>query len=121
MSDCSAAAGGGRGVELIHIVQRLQTLASDQGRSLELRRVDPLSTRGHEDRLERVLGHLVQNALDATPAQGTVWLGVERHSGQVKVEVGDTHVVLFDGDAITREALIYWEHATEKGSKGRYI
>ena len=42
------------------------------------------------DRLERVLGHFVQNALDATPAAGRVWLKVQRYSGQVQVEVGDT-------------------------------
>ena len=51
---------------------------------------DKLSTRGHDERLERVLGHLVQNALDATPADGRVWLKVSRYSGQVQVEVGDT-------------------------------
>ena len=36
------------------------------------------------------LGHLVQNALDATPATGRVWIKSERFSGQVKVEVGDS-------------------------------
>ena len=49
-----------------------------------------LFTRGHDDRLERVLGHLVQNALDATPASGRVWLRTERSSGSVLIEVGDT-------------------------------
>jgi signal transduction histidine kinase len=52
--------------------------------------LERLATRGHDDRLERVLGHLVQNALDATPADGRVWIGVERLSGQVMIEVGDT-------------------------------
>ena len=37
-----------------------------------------------------MLGHLVHNALDATPAEGTVSLQVERASGQVKVEICDT-------------------------------
>lgn len=82
--------GAGHGVELAPIVKRLQALASGQGRSLEVKKLEPLATRGHEDRLERVLGHLVQNALDATPAQGTVWVAVERSSGQVRVDVGDT-------------------------------
>ena len=31
---------------------------------------------GHEDRLERVIGHLVQNALDATESSGVVALRV---------------------------------------------
>jgi signal transduction histidine kinase len=71
-------------------VTRLQALAAAQGRSLQVQKLERLATRGHEDRLERVLGHLVQNALDATPPQGTVWVCVERYSGQVKVDVGDT-------------------------------
>jgi putative PEP-CTERM system histidine kinase len=81
--------GGSRGVELASIVKRLQAMASGQGRVLDVQRLEPLATRGHDERLERVLGHLVQNAIDATPADGRVWLAVERHSGQVKVTVGD--------------------------------
>ena len=46
--------------------------------------------RGHEERLERVIGHMVQNALDATDVEGRVWLKVERLAGQARVEVGDT-------------------------------
>ena len=82
--------GGSRGVELALLIRRLEALAAGQGRTLEQRSIDKLATRGHEDRLERVLGHLVQNALDATPPTGQVWIAVSRYSGQVKVEVGDT-------------------------------
>jgi putative PEP-CTERM system histidine kinase len=81
---------GARGVELQAIVGKLQRLAVAAGRVIEARIDEPLATRGHEERLERVLGHLVQNALDATPPDGRVWLKVERYSGQVRVEVGDT-------------------------------
>ena len=82
--------GGSSGVELAPIVARLEGAARAQGRRLDVEQVDRLSTRGHDDRLERVLGHLVQNALDATPQDGRVWLRVERYSGQVKIEIGDT-------------------------------
>jgi putative PEP-CTERM system histidine kinase len=82
--------GGGRGVELGPIVRRLQSSATARGRTLETGAVERLATRGHDDRLERVLGHLVQNAFDATPPEGRVWITVQRTSGQVKVEVGDT-------------------------------
>ena len=82
--------GGSRGVELEPLVRRLEALAAGQGRLLEQRGVDRLATRGHDDRLERVLGHLVQNALDATPPSEQVWISVARHSGQVMVKVGDT-------------------------------
>lgn len=82
--------GGSRGVELAPIASRLGALVSSQGRQLDIEIMERLSTRGHDERLERVLGHLVQNALDATPAAGRVWLKVSRYSGQVQVEVGDT-------------------------------
>jgi putative PEP-CTERM system histidine kinase len=83
-------AGASHGVELGAIAQRLERLVASQGRRLELQLEQRLATRGLEERLERVLGHLVQNALDATPADGRVWLAVRRYSGQVEVEVGDT-------------------------------
>ena len=82
--------GGSRGVELSPILRKLIGLARSQRRELDVQESDRLSTRGHEDRLERVLGHLLQNALDATPPTGKVWIKTARHSGQVKVEVGDT-------------------------------
>ncbi len=82
--------GGSRGVELAPLVDRLQTMVRNQGRVLECEHLERVATRGHDERLERVLGHLVQNALDATPAEGRVWIGVARVSGQIKVEVGDT-------------------------------
>lgn len=85
-----APPGGSRGVALAGIVRRLQAMARQRGRELEIEVAEDLSTRGHEDRLERVLGHLVQNALDATPPSGRVWVHVARRSGQLRVEIGDT-------------------------------
>ena len=86
----AAPPGGALGVELEPIMRRLKTLASTQGRTVEVNVSEKLATRGHEERLERVLGHMVQNALDATPPAGRVWLHAARFSGQVKVEIGDT-------------------------------
>jgi putative PEP-CTERM system histidine kinase len=82
--------GGSRGVELAPIVRRLAANVKAQGRTLEITELERLATRGHDDRLERVVGHLVQNALDATPADGRVWIQVTRYSGQVQLQVGDT-------------------------------
>lgn len=84
------------GVELAPMVQRLQDMARACGRDLQLRQAARLSTRGHEERLERVLGHLVHNALDATAQGGEVWIAVSRQAGQVVVEVGDTGVGMTD-------------------------
>ena len=82
--------GGARGVELVPIIRRIEQATSARGRQLEVEILETLSTRGHDERLERVLGHLVHNALDATPADGRVWLRLHRVSGQVRVAIGDT-------------------------------
>ena len=78
------------GVNLSDVIQRIHKEKMDQGRSVELRIHDKLATRGHEDRLERVIGHLVQNALDATPPLGDVWIALERRGDRAALEVGDT-------------------------------
>ena len=85
-----APPGGTRGVSLTALAGKLDLLARQGGRSVDVEVAEDLATRGHEERLERVLGHLVQNALDATPPSGRVWVRVARHSGQVRVEIGDT-------------------------------
>jgi len=82
--------GGARGVEIQAIVERIAASARSAGRQVETDCAAGLATRGHEDRLERVLGHLVHNALDATPPEGRVWVRSARHGGQVMLEIGDT-------------------------------
>jgi putative PEP-CTERM system histidine kinase len=44
----------------------------------------------HRDRLERVVGHLVQNAVEATPAEGSVRVVARREDGHAVVQVVDT-------------------------------
>lgn len=78
------------GVNLPDVIQRIQKEKMDQGRSVELRLQDRLATRGHEDRLERVIGHLVQNALDATDPTGNVWVSLEKRGDRAALEVGDS-------------------------------
>ena len=86
------SSGASHGVDLKPIIDRLAANAAAQSRTLSTGSVEDLATRGHEDKMERVLGHLVQNALDATSGGGSVWISVQRFSGQVMVEVGDTGV-----------------------------
>lgn len=78
------------GVNLVSIIERIATVAAQRGRTLEIRMSEPVLTRGHEERLERILGHVVQNALDATDLDGRVWLRLDRSNGQARIVVGDT-------------------------------
>jgi putative PEP-CTERM system histidine kinase len=49
-------------------------------------------TMGHEERLERVIGHLVQNALDATAKGGAVSVRLHRDERFATIEVSDTGI-----------------------------
>lgn len=83
-------AGTAFGVNLGGIIQRIEAVAAKRGRALEVHVQESVETRGHEDRLERIIGHVVQNAFDATEQGGRVWLNLDRLSGQARVVVGDT-------------------------------
>jgi putative PEP-CTERM system histidine kinase len=78
------------GVDLETIIRRIEAVARERGRKLDVVVVEPVLTRGHEERLERIIGHMVQNAFDATDAKDRVWLKLDRMSGQALIEVGDT-------------------------------
>ncbi|KRA71546.1 histidine kinase [Pelomonas sp. Root662] len=78
------------GVDLEQIAKRLAAAASSKGRALELTLQAGVSTRGHAERVERVLGHVVQNAFDATPASGRVCLTLDAQGSQARVRVEDT-------------------------------
>jgi putative PEP-CTERM system histidine kinase len=49
-----------------------------------------LSVLADSERLERVLGHLIQNAIEATPKNGQVKVGIRRQAGRVAITVADT-------------------------------
>ncbi|MEO7128720.1 MAG: XrtA/PEP-CTERM system histidine kinase PrsK, partial [Rhodoferax sp.] len=78
------------GVNLGAIVQRIKAVAAARDKKLELELRGEVVTRGHEERLERVIGHVVQNAFDATSANGRVWLTLDRLGGQARIVVRDT-------------------------------
>ena len=78
------------GVDLTIVVNRVASAAAARGRHLELIAGKKVTTRGHEERLERIIGHIVQNAFDATTETGRVWLNLDRVGSQAQIEVGDT-------------------------------
>lgn len=90
------------GVDLVAIVRRLEAVATGRGRTLDATIADRVLTRGQDERIERVLGHIVQNAFDATPPSGTVSLRLSRSSGQAVIEVTDTGVGMSEEFVQTR-------------------
>ncbi|NTV70758.1 MAG: PEP-CTERM system histidine kinase PrsK [Azonexaceae bacterium] len=93
----AAPPGGICGVNLADVIQRIQKDKMNQGRAIETQIQDRLIARGHEERLERVIGHLVQNAIDASPQGARVWALLERRNDKAAIEVGD------DGHGMTQE------------------
>ena len=67
-----------RGIDLGDLIRRIQTAKEGQGRNLEIDLSDKVIAKGHEERVERVIGHVVQNALDATEKGGRAWVRLER-------------------------------------------
>lgn len=80
------------GVDLGRIAHGLAASAQSRGRLLELDLEPRVAARGHAERLERVLWHLVSNALEASSAQQRVWLRIQRRGSHACVEVGDNGV-----------------------------
>jgi putative PEP-CTERM system histidine kinase len=85
----AAPAGGQHGVPLGDIARRIGATHQAQGREIEITVAEPVMARGHDDRIERVIGHAVQNSLDATAATDRVWIAVDREGGRARVVVGD--------------------------------
>ena len=79
------------------IVGRIGALSAQRGRTIELQVDESVVTRGNEARIERVLGHIAQNAIDATSPAQRVWMEVGRAGGRAKVVIGDT------GQGMTQE------------------
>src|SRR5688572_1108154 len=79
-------------VELAPIVRRVCAAKAAGARAVELDLASDVHALGHEDRLEHVIGHLVQNALDATSESGQVRVSVGRDAGFAIIEVADTGV-----------------------------
>lgn len=85
------------GVDLGKIAEHLSADALRRGRSVRLEVSPHVFTRGQVERVERIIGHLVHNALDATEADGQVWMKVDRFASHARVEVGD------NGQGMTEE------------------
>lgn len=76
-------------VDLAAVVSRIakSTLAAKPALAVEAEA--DVSALCHPDRIERVVGHLVQNAREAAAEDGKVWIRLRRENGQASLEVGD--------------------------------
>ncbi len=90
-------AGVTAGVELAPILDRICAVAVARGRQVRLEVGERLVARGHDERIARVLGHVVQNSLDASEAGDDVWVKLDRDAGMARVVVGD------EGKGMTQE------------------
>ena len=77
------------GVNLGKIAEQLARDAVCRGRTVQLDISPHVFTRGQLERMERIIGHLVHNALDATDANGQVWIKVDRFASHARIQVGD--------------------------------
>jgi signal transduction histidine kinase len=86
-----------RPVDLSTLVRRVQSVRAAGRSGLRIEAIPDVLANGHEDRLERVIGHLVQNGFDAADDRGQVVVRVFRDGGDAVVEVAD------DGIGMTPE------------------
>ncbi|MDQ6618490.1 MAG: PEP-CTERM system histidine kinase PrsK, partial [Pseudomonadota bacterium] len=77
-------------VDLAEVAERVRHAKLGQRPPVEVEIDERVATRAHADRLERVLGHLAQNAIEASDGSGRVWIKVGRQGPDALVEVGDT-------------------------------
>jgi putative PEP-CTERM system histidine kinase len=81
-----------RSVDLAAIARRVQRSKGGLKPGVDLDATQPVFALGHEERLEQVLAHLVQNALDATPPDGRVRLAVRGEAEFAVAEIQDNGV-----------------------------
>lgn len=80
-----------RMVDLGALCQRIvATRGADGGPRVSARTDQGVCVQAHAERLERIVGHLVQNAMDATPEQGRVQVSVGRQAQNARLEISDT-------------------------------
>ncbi len=81
-----------RPIDLEPVVRRVCAVKSSRDHPLTLELAAGIVVAGHEDRLEHVIGHLVQNAVDATVPGGSVSVRLHADGTNAILEVNDTGV-----------------------------
>jgi len=81
-----------RPVNVETIIRDVCAAKSEQNASIDMDLAAGISAVGHADQLEHVIGHLVQNALDATADHGKVSVRLRRDDDAAVIEVADSGV-----------------------------
>jgi putative PEP-CTERM system histidine kinase len=105
-----------KSVDLVLIVERVRAAHSTRDHSIDLDIQPGLRALGHEERLERVIGHLVQNAVDATSAGGQVSVRAYEETDRTVIEVADTGQGM--STEFVREHLFKPFHSTKSAGMG---
>ncbi len=105
-----------RPVDLVPVIRRVCAAKAGPEPSIQLEVSGKVVASGHEDRLEHVIGHLVQNALDATADRGSVAIRLRRDGDYAVIEVADTGVGM--SKEFVRERLFKPFETTKKTGMG---
>ena len=97
-------------------MQRICATKAGSGARIALDLAPDVVAIGHEDRLDHVIGHLIQNAIDATAAQGGVTVCLRRNGGFAELEIADTGVGM--SAEFMRERLFKPFETTKSGGMG---
>ena len=103
-----------RPIQLAKVVERVVAAKKAERADIAVHASDAaVATLGYEHRFERVLGHLVQNAIDATRQSGEVRISVAAEGDNAVVEVSDSGCGM--SEAFVRERL-FRPFQTTKGN-----
>jgi putative PEP-CTERM system histidine kinase len=103
-----------RPIQLAKLVERVVAAKKAAGADIAVHASDAaVATVGYEQRFERVLGHLVQNAIDATRQAGAVRVSVGAEGRSAVIEVADSGCGM--SEAFVRERL-FRPFQTTKGN-----
>jgi putative PEP-CTERM system histidine kinase len=81
-----------RPVNLETVIRQVCGAKSGQHATIDVELASGISAMGHPDQLEHVIGHLVQNALDATAGEGKVSVQLRRDADAAVIEVADSGI-----------------------------
>ena len=103
-----------RPIRLAKLVERVVASKKAEGADIAVHAADAeLATVGYEQRFERVVGHLVQNAIDATRDSGEVRIRVGAEGTDAVIEIADSGCGM--SEAFVRERL-FRPFQTTKGN-----